>query len=221
MQIKLSRHKTRKYASPLRCFNDSTSIMAHSRTPAEEFADLIRQYDDTTSDLKGYSFDDFAALEKGELLDAFLRTAQLRHQGAFKRIHEASRSLRLFELVFDSIPTGSSGVPHIHENLANFPMDQLKPLPPKESSTPLYRFFHQVGNEAEGKVHYSRQLQVQFHLVGVVQDVIRSCNYNLKPDTEAALNGLKVDVGIIRNRNDAICGTMEVKQPRRKNGCRN
>eukprot|EP00550_Attheya_septentrionalis_P006755 CAMPEP_0198295084 /NCGR_PEP_ID=MMETSP1449-20131203/25748_1 /TAXON_ID=420275 /ORGANISM="Attheya septentrionalis, Strain CCMP2084" /LENGTH=434 /DNA_ID=CAMNT_0043995269 /DNA_START=315 /DNA_END=1619 /DNA_ORIENTATION=+ len=36
-------------------------------------------------------------------------------------------------------------------------------------------------------------------------------------DLEAALNGLKIDIGMIRNNNDSICGTMEVKQPKRKN----
>eukprot|EP00978_Attheya_sp_CCMP212_P027340 scaffold91542_cov48-Attheya_sp.AAC.7 len=41
---------------------------------------------------------------------------------------------------------------------------------------------------------------------------------NFLVDTEAALNGLKVDVGIIRNRNGAISGTMEVKQPKRQKG---
>ena len=37
--------------------------------------------------------------------------------------------LRLFELVFDSTDNGSSGIPHIHQNLEDFDMAQLKPLP--------------------------------------------------------------------------------------------
>lgn len=98
-------------------------------------------------------------------------------------------------------------------------MAQLKPLiaPAGSTTTPdLHRFFHRVENEAEGKAYYSREFQVQVHLDNVVKDVIRSCKYELKTDTEAALNGLKVDVGIIRNQNGAV-GTMEVKQPRRQN----
>ena len=94
-------------------------------------------------------------------------------------------------------------------------MDQLKLLPTRDSSTPLRQRYHQSAKD--GKVYYSRELQVQTHLENVVNDVIESCNYDLKTDTEAALNGLKVDIGIIRNRNDIICGTMEVKQPQRKN----
>jgi hypothetical protein len=100
-------------------------------------------------------------------------------------------------------------------------MGQLKRLiaPKVGSTTPdLHRFFHRVENEAEGgKAHYSRELQVQIHLENVVKALIRSCKYNLKTDTEAALNGLKGDVGIIRNRSGAVRGTMEVKQPKRQN----
>ena len=79
-------------------------------------------------------------------------------------------------------------------------MDQLKLLPTRDSSTPLRQRYHQSAKD--GKVYYSRELQVQTHLENVVNDVIESCNYDLKTDREAALNGLKVDIGIIRNRND-------------------
>lgn len=96
-----------------------------------------------------------------------------------------------------------------------FLMDQLQPLMPKESRAPLYRYYHQVENGVKGNVYYSQELRVRIHLENVVKDVIRSCNYDLKTDTEAALNGLKVDSGIIRKHNDSICGTMEVKQPQR------
>jgi len=127
---------------------------------------------------------------------------------------EQELPLQLFELVYTSIPTGSSGVPHIHENLNPFPMEELKPLVIQENNTRLRRFNH-VSDEQT--ITYTRELIVQSYLHDVVKDVIRSCRYDLKTDEEAALNGLKVDVGMIRNRDDIICGTMEVKQPQRKN----
>ena len=125
------------------------------------------------------------------------------------------QQLRLFKLVFRSIPTGSSGAPHIHRDLEDFPMDKLKLLPTRQCSTPLRQRHHQ--SEKDGKVYYSREIQVQHHLETVVKDVIESCDYSLRTDTEASLNGLKVDIGVIRNGNDSICGTMEVKQPKRSN----
>lgn len=65
----------------------------------------------------------------------------------------------------------------------------------KESSNPLYQNFHRELDEGEGKVYYSRELQVQTHLENMVTDVIKSCKYNLRTDTEAALNGLKMMLG--------------------------
>ena len=126
------------------------------------------------------------------------------------------KELRLFDLVFRNIPTGSSGTPHILQDLTDFPMDNLKSLVMRESSNPLFQRYH-LEETDDGKIFYSREIQVQVYCEQVVKDVIRSCNYNLRTDTEAALNGLKVDIGIIRNQNDDICGTMEVKQPKRKN----
>ena len=111
----------------------------------------------------------------------------------------------------------------VRANELEFPMGRLKHLiVPKALSTNepvLHRYFHRAGDEKAGKISYTREIQVhvQSHLVNVVNDVIRSCNYSLKTDTEAALNGLKGDIGILRNRNGDICGTMEVKQPQRQN----
>lgn len=184
-----------------------------SPSPAEEFANLINQYD-SRHDLDGYKFNDFTALE-GEFLDEFLRKAKFPHRGAFRRLHLASRSLPLFQLEFQSIPTGSSGVPHVHEELEEFPMDQLRSFLPRECTTPLYQHHHKPDNEAEGKVFYSRKIQVQIHVLTLLKDVIRSCNYKVRHDTEAALNGLKIDIGVIRNQCDDICGTIEIKQPKR------
>eukprot|EP00550_Attheya_septentrionalis_P006426 CAMPEP_0198282756 /NCGR_PEP_ID=MMETSP1449-20131203/2521_1 /TAXON_ID=420275 /ORGANISM="Attheya septentrionalis, Strain CCMP2084" /LENGTH=488 /DNA_ID=CAMNT_0043979147 /DNA_START=303 /DNA_END=1769 /DNA_ORIENTATION=- len=96
-------------------------------------------------------------------------------------------------------------------------MRELKTLQMKESDKPLYRHHHQVESEVEGTVRYSRELQVQNYLDAVVKDVIRSCQCNLKTDMEASLNGLRLDIGMLRKSDDAVCGTMEVKQPKRKN----
>ena len=186
-----------------------------SPSPAEEFASLINQYDGR-HDLNGYEFNDFTALE-GKFLDEFLSKAKFSHRGAFARLHLASRSLRLFQLEFQSIPTGSSGVPHVHEELEEFPMDQLQSFLPRECATPLFQYHHRPDNEAEGKIFYSREIHVQMHFWTLLKDVIRSCNYKVKPDTEAALNGLKIDIGVIRNLGDDICGTIEIKQPKRPN----
>ena len=132
------------------------------------------------------------------------------------KIPHASKGLRLFQLEFKSIPTGSSGVPHVHEELEDFPMEQLRSFQPLECTTPLYQQHHQPDNEKD-QVFYSREIQVQIHVSTLMKDVIRSCNYNLSPDTEAALNGLKIDIGFLRNEGDDICGTIEVKQPKRAN----
>lgn len=125
--------------------------------------------------------------------------------------------LRLFELVYKNIPTGSSGVPHIHQDLEDFPMDTLKPLQLEECIKDLFERRHQEDEIGRGKVSYSREIQVQDHCEHLVMDIIESCKYDLQTDKEASLNGLKVDVGMIRNLHDTICGTMEVKQPQREN----
>jgi hypothetical protein len=44
--------------------------------------------------------------------------------------------LQLFKLAFRCIPTGSSGVPLIHQDMADFPLETLMNLPLKESSQP-------------------------------------------------------------------------------------
>jgi hypothetical protein len=91
----------------------------------------------------------------------------------------------------------------------------LKPLELKESSKHFYQREHH--DSEDGKVYYTRELHVQVHPQKVVDDVVRSCGYGLPTETEAAFNGLKVDIGIIRNQSDEICGTLEVKQPKREN----
>ena len=118
--------------------------------------------------------------------------------------------------MFKNIPTGSFGVPHIHEDLEDFPMDQVKPLQLEECSTDLFERRHQEDLVGRGKVGYSREIQVQDHCKCLVMDIIESCKYDLHTDKEASLNGFKVDVGMIRNLRDTICGIIEVKQPQRE-----
>ena len=91
--------------------------------------------------------------------------------------------LRLFELIFRNIPTGSSGTPHIPHELDAFPLDQLRHLPMQLYSTQLCQRHHQEHTLGEGKVYYSRELQVQDHCDKVVMDVIESCQYDLKIET--------------------------------------
>ena len=110
-------------------------------------------------------------------------------------VPQQQQRLCLFEIVFQNLPTGSSGTPHIHADLEEFPMDELQDLEIKECGTPLYQYYHRV---REGKISYTRELQVQTQLENVVKDVIDSCEYGLQTDTEAALNGLQVDVGFLR-----------------------
>lgn len=123
--------------------------------------------------------------------------------------------LRMFDLEFLNTPTGSSGKPHIHQDLMEFPLNELMPLETLESTIPLFRRGHFDENDS-GKLYYSREIQIQNHCENLVKDVVYSCKYDLRTDIEAALNGLKVDIGVIRKRNnDSICGTIKVKQPKR------
>ena len=130
---------------------------------------------------------------------------------------QKQQELALFNLEFDNKPTGSSGVPHIHSDLEEYPIDRLKKLALQTCETPLYRFYHVLDNQKNGKIKYSREVHVQTHLEQVFKDVILCCNYDLKTDLESSLNGLRVDIGVIRNSNDVVCGTAEVKQPKRAN----
>ena len=130
---------------------------------------------------------------------------------------QKQQELALFNLEFDNKPTGSSGVPHIHSDLEEYPIDRLKKLALQTCETPLYRFYHVLDNQKNGKIKYSREVHVQTHLEQVFKDVILCCNYDLKTDLESSLNGLRVDIGVIRNSNDVIAGTAEVKQPKRAN----
>lgn len=72
------------------------------------------------------------------------------------------RSLQLYRLVFDETCIGSSGTPCIHHDLEEYPLDQLRNLEIKQSEKiPLYRFYHVLGEEAQGRILYSRELHVQ------------------------------------------------------------
>ena len=138
-------------------------------------------------------------------------TSALTMASVIREVDKQQQPLTLYNLVFRAIQSGSSGVPHILEDLEEFPMAELKLLQVQEYTKPLYRRLHLP--RRKGEIHYSRENQVQAHLETLVTDVIESCNYGLTTDTEAALNGLKVDIGFLRDDNDDLCGTMEVKQP--------
>jgi hypothetical protein len=73
------------------------------------------------------------------------------------------------------------------------------PLETLESTIPLFRRGHFDENDS-GKLYYSREIQIQNHCENLVKDVVYSCKYDLRTDIEAALNGLKVDIGVIRKR---------------------
>lgn len=124
--------------------------------------------------------------------------------------------LEFFRLAYDyNNPHGSSGVPHIHHNLTDFPPERMRLLTPQRLDVSLERFFHRLSERDNGIIYYSRELHVQNNLEALMKDVIRSCSYDLWTDMESSLNGLKIDIGVLRNSNRHICGTMEVKQPRR------
>ena len=141
-------------------------------------------------------------------------TSALTMASVIREVDKQQQPSTLYNLVFRAIQSGSSGVPHILEDLEEFPMAELKLLQVQEYTKPLYRRLHLP--RRKGEIHYSRENQVQAHLETLVTDVIESCNYGLTTDTEAALNGLKVDIGFLRDDNDDLCGTMEVKQPYRR-----
>lgn len=84
-------------------------------------------------------------------------------------------------------------------------MERLKKLALQACEIPLYRFYHVLDDKQNGKIKYSREAHVQDHLEQVIKDVILCCNYDLKTDLEASLNGLKVDIGFIRNSNLQRC----------------
>lgn len=54
---------------------------------------------------------------------------------------QQQQKLCLFELEFRNIPTGSSGTPHIQQDLPDFPVHNLKVLAMRESNAPLFQRF--------------------------------------------------------------------------------
>lgn len=126
--------------------------------------------------------------------------------------------LAFYGLSFDyKNPHASSGKPHIHYGLEDFPLKRIKPFVPERLDVPLERYFHVLREYDQGIIYYSRELHLQIKIEQLISDVIRSCKYDLRTDTESSLNGLKVDIGVLHNSNRQICGTTEVKQPFRPN----